>query len=291
MPELPEVEVTRRQIAPHLVGRTIRAVHCTRDSYFFLTPPATLKRRLTGRTVTALERAGKYLLAALDDGSRLMLHLGMTGQLFVEGSASLRLLSSTARASLPPEQQPGFTPDAHTHLRIAFRDDGPELRFRDVRKFGKVEWLAAGAESARLGKLGPDALEADGEHLFELSRGRRVAVKAWLLNQSVLAGVGNIYADEALFLSGVRPTRRAQSLTRRQCERIAENIRRVLQRSVETGGSSISDYINPDGNDGGYQDERKVYARAGEPCRVCGTAIRKVVIAQRGTHYCPRCQK
>jgi formamidopyrimidine-DNA glycosylase len=291
MPELPEVEVTRRKLAPNMVGRTIRAVHCTPDSYFFLTAPAELKRRLSGRAVTGLERAGKYLLAGLDDGSRLLLHLGMTGQLFVEGSSSPRLLSSTARATLPPERQPEFIPDTHTHLRLEFTDGGPEVRFRDVRKFGKVEWLAAGAECARLSKLGPDALEAAGAHLFQASRGRRVAVKAWLLDQSVLAGVGNIYADEALFLSGVRPTRRALSLTRAQCERIADNIRRVLQRSVETGGSSISDYVDPDGNDGGYQDERTVYARAGEPCPVCGTAIRKVVVAQRGTHYCPVCQK
>jgi formamidopyrimidine-DNA glycosylase len=291
MPELPEVEVTRRMIAPAMVDRTIASVFCTPQSYFFITPPRTLKRRLEGRRVTSLERAGKYLLATLDDNSRLLLHLGMTGQLFVQGASSLRLLSATARASLTPEQQAGFKPDAHTHLRISFSDDGPEVWFRDVRKFGKVEWLDAGAECARLACLGPDALKADGAHLYTVSRGRKVAAKALLLDQKVLAGVGNIYADEALFLSGIRPTRRAERLTRQDCARIADNIRKVMQRSIETGGSSISDYVNPYGSDGGYQDERKVYGLAGEPCRVCGTAIKRVVVGQRGTHYCPRCQK
>lgn len=291
MPELPEVEVTRRKLSPSLVGRTISAVHTTRPSYFFLTPPTELKRRLKGRAVGELRRFGKYLVAELDDGSRVLLHLGMTGQLFVQGSSSLRLLSSTSRASLQPEEQPAFKPDRHTHLRLAFADHGPEVWFRDTRKFGKVKWIAPGESDARLSKLGPDALEAAGDALHDASRRRGVTIKTLILNQAVLAGVGNIYADEALFLSGLRPTRKAGKLTRRDCDALAANIRKVLQRSIETGGSSISDYINPDGADGAYADERHVYGRKDEACKVCGTAIRRIVIGQRGTHFCPDCQR
>lgn len=290
MPELPEVEVTRRRIAPHLLGRRIRRLRTTRASYFFETPPARLRRALAERRATALERRGKYLLLALDDGARLLLHLGMTGQLFPEGASSLRLLSSSARAALTPERQRDFRPDAHTHLRFEFDDDGPQVYFRDVRKFGKVLWLAPGAEHPRLEKLGSDALDADGAALFAATRKRRVAIKSLLLDQSVLAGVGNIYADEALFRAGVRPTRAAFRVKRRECDAIADGVRCVLQRSIDTGGSSISDFVAPDGRDGRFQDERQVYARAGAPCRVCGTPIVRCVVGQRGTHYCRRCQ-
>ncbi|MDX1649094.1 MAG: DNA-formamidopyrimidine glycosylase family protein, partial [Myxococcota bacterium] len=209
MPELPEVEVTRRRIAPRLVGRTVRRVHTTADSYFFLTPPSRLRRGLAGRRVDALERRGKYLVARLDDGRRLLLHLGMTGQLFAGDVTSLRLLSAAARASLAPEAQAGFRPDAHTHLRLAFVDGGPEVLLRDVRKFGKVQLLAPGEPCERLDRLGGDALEVTGDALVAATRGRRVAIKTRLLDQAVVAGSGNIYADEALFLAGVRPSRRA----------------------------------------------------------------------------------
>lgn len=291
MPELPEVEVTRRQIEPRLVGRRVASLETTRPSYFFLTPPARLRRRLPGRTITALERKGKYLIAHLDDGARLLIHLGMTGQLFSAGAASVRLLSATARASLAPESQPDFEPDAHTHMVLRFADDGPVVFMRDVRKFGKVQLAEPGEDLERVAKLGRDALEVTGEHLFGASRKRTVAVKNLLLSQDVLAGVGNIYADEALFLAGVRPTRRALRVTRRECDALAESLRRVMQRSIETGGSSISDYVAPDGSDGAYQDERRVYARTGEPCSVCGEPIRRIVVGARGTHYCRRCQR
>jgi formamidopyrimidine-DNA glycosylase len=291
MPELPEVEVTRRKLAPSLVGRTMAAVHTTRPSYFFLTPPVELKRRLKGRVVGELRRLGKYMVAELDDGSRLLLHLGMTGQLFVQGSSSLRLLSSTSRASLAPEEQPAFKPDRHTHLRLAFADGGPEVWFRDTRKFGKVKWISAGESDARLDKLGPDALDAAGDALHAATRGRSAAVKTLIMDQATLAGVGNIYADEALFLSGIRPMRKAGKLSRKECDTLAANIRKVLQRSIETGGSSISDYIQPDGEDGAYWDERHVYGRTGEPCKVCGTIIKRIMIGQRSTHFCPSCQR
>jgi formamidopyrimidine-DNA glycosylase len=290
MPELPEVEVTRRQIAPLLVGRRIRSVRATAPSYLFLTPPGRVRRCLTGRAVASLARHGKYLVAELEDGSRLVVHLGMTGQLFSSLAVSPRLLSATARASLAPEAQAAFRPDQHTHLRFLFEDEGPEVYMRDVRKFGKVLWLAPGASDARLEKLGRDALEVDGSVLFRASRKKRVAIKAVLLDQGVIAGCGNIYADEALFHAGIRPGRAAGRVTAGECERIAACLRRVLQRSIETGGSSISDYVSPDGSDGGYQDERRVYARTGLPCLVCGAEIKRKVVAQRGTHYCPSCQ-
>jgi len=291
MPELPEVETTLRQIEPLLVGRRIERVETTADSYFFLTPPAKLRRVLVGKRVERLERAGKYLVAGFGCGSRLLLHLGMTGQLFSSDATSPRLLSASARAAIPPEAQFRFEPDEHTHLRIKLAGRGPEIYFRDVRKFGKVQWLEPGERSARLDRLGIDALRLTGELLFLANRGRRVAIKAMLLDQSICAGVGNIYADEALFLAGVRPGRAARRVTRVECEAIATQLRCVLERSIETGGSSINDYIAPDGSDGGYQDERRVYARTGEACRVCQTPITRKVIAQRSSHYCARCQK
>lgn len=291
MPELPEVEVTRRQIAPVLVGRTFARVRTTKPSYFFVTPPEQLKRGLEGRTVRALARRGKYLLADLDGGAQLLLHLGMTGQLFSSGVTSVRLLSAAARAALAPEQQRRFEPDLHTHLRISFADDGPEVFFRDVRKFGKVQLLAPGEPSERLAKLGVDALELTGSALFESTRGRVVTIKSLLLDQAVVAGAGNIYADEALFLASVRPMRRARAVKRDECERIADQLKRVLLRSIETGGSSISDYVSPEGIDGAYQDERCVYARTGEPCQKCGTKIKRIVIGQRSAHYCASCQR
>jgi formamidopyrimidine-DNA glycosylase len=292
MPELPEVEVTRRQLEPLLVGRTFSRVETTPASYFFLTPPERLRRALPGRRVDALERLGKYLIARLDDGQRLLLHLGMTGQLFGAGASSVRLLSSTAGASLTPERQAaGFAPDAHTHLRLRFADGGPDVFFRDVRKFGKVQLLAPGERSPRLELLGDDALAARGARLHEATRRRRAPVKAVLLDQSVLAGVGNIYADEALFLARVRPTRPALRLRRTECDALAAALRRVLLRSIATGGSSISDYVRPDGTDGGYQDERRAYGRTGEPCPRCRTPIRRLVIGARSSHFCPKCQR
>jgi len=290
MPELPEVEVTRRRIAPLLVGRRIAAIQTTRPSYVFVTPPRRLRAALPGRRVEGLERLGKYLLLRLDDESTLIIHLGMTGQLFSSQATSPRLLSATARASLDPESQATFRADAHTHLILEMEGSGADVYFRDVRKFGKLLWLSPGKGHPRLDRLGEDALKMDGPGLFAASRKRRTPIKALLLDQSVYAGVGNIYADEALFLAGVRPGRRAARLTRREADDLAAGVLRVLERSIETGGSSISDYVAPDGNDGGYQDERRVYARTGEPCHACGATIVRRVVAQRSAHYCPRCQ-
>jgi formamidopyrimidine-DNA glycosylase len=291
LPELLEVEVTRRRIAPVLVGRRFATVRTGAQSYFFLTPPARLRRELPGRRVLSLARLGKYLVARLDDGAQLLLHLGMTGQLFAEGARSPRLLSAARRAALAQGEQPSFRGDAHTHLRLAFEDGPPELWFRDVRKFGKVQLLAPGEPSTRLARLGTDALALRGDDLHRAARSRQVAVKTLLLDQSVVAGSGNIYADEALFLAGVRPTRRAGRLSRAECDAIAAALQGVMERAIESGGSSIQDFLGPDGSDGAYQDEHQVYGRAGKPCPRCGAALRRIVLGQRSAHFCARCQR
>jgi formamidopyrimidine-DNA glycosylase len=293
VPELPEVEVTRRELEPQLLGRVIERVQTTAPSYFFITPPATLRKRLAGRSGVGLSRHGKYLLLELDDGGRVLLHLGMTGQLFFTGGSSVRLLSALRGVTLAPERQAaeGFTPDSHTHLVLAFRDGGPSLVFRDVRKFGKVEFLRSGAKSPRLDKLGIDALLATGADLYAAASSRKIAVKSLLLDQSVLAGVGNIYADEALYLAAIHPKRSARRLRREDCDRLVAAVQRVMLRSIETGGSSISDYVRPMGERGSYQDERHVYGRSAEACLTCETPIRRIVLGQRSTHFCPECQR
>jgi formamidopyrimidine-DNA glycosylase len=292
VPELPEVEVTRRELAPQLIGRTIARVRTTAQSYFFITSPGVLRKRLAGRRGVSLTRFGKYLVLELDDGARVLLHLGMTGQLFFAGGESARLYSTLRGVTLAPEaQRERFEPDVHTHLVLDFADPGPSLFFRDVRKFGKVELLRSGAMSARLDKLGVDALAATGAVLAAAASGRRIAVKSLLLDQSVLAGVGNIYADEALFLAGIHPRRSARRLVRAECDALVAALQRVMLRSIETGGSSISDYVRPSGERGAYQDERRVYGRTTEGCGVCETPIRRIVLGQRSTHFCPTCQR
>jgi formamidopyrimidine-DNA glycosylase len=292
MPELPEVEVTRRRIGKLLVGRKIARVVTTKPSYFFLTSPQKLQQTLAGRTVLKLERHGKYLLARLDgDSATLLLHLGMTGQLFGEGARSIRLLRAPDRRSKATERPRGFTADEHTHLQLEFADGGPRVFFRDVRKFGKVLLIDAGQSDARLDKLGVDALKATGEQLFVAARVRKIPIKSLLLDQGVIAGIGNIYADEALFLASVSPRRVARRVDAAACAAIVAAAQQVMRRSIQTGGSSISDYVNPDGSDGGYQNERRVYGREDEPCPRCSTPIRRVVIATRSSHFCPACQK
>ncbi len=269
MPELPEVEVTRRRLEPRWVGHTIERVTVGPKSYFFVTPPSTLKRRLQGRTTTALSRHGKYLVAQLDDGSRLLCHLGMTGQLFAT-------------------EEPSAT-DPHVHLALSFASG--RLVFRDVRKFGKVEWIAPGGTSARLEKLGPDALAITPDELHARLRKRRIPIKTALLDQAVLAGVGNIYADEALFRASIRPTRVAARLSRAACVTLCEAIRAVMRSAIRAGGSTIADFRHPDGGSGAYQQNHLVYGKGGAPCPACGAELRRIVLSQRSTHFCVRCQK
>jgi formamidopyrimidine-DNA glycosylase len=289
MPELPEVEVIRLKLRRYFEGRCIARVRARRASQLFLTSPRLLQRQLVGRTAESLERVGKYLIARLDDGQRLVLHLGMTGQLFAVGTTRPAPLVRDRRRGGPDQPEP--TPDRHTHLRLGFADQGPEVWLRDVRRFGKVLLLPAGVGHRRLDRLGVDALSGSGEWLYRAARRRQVPVKTLLLDQSVLAGVGNIYADEALFASGIRPTKRACRLSRAQCELLVDAIRRLLLRSIELGGTTVSDFRDPDGGQGGYQQALRVYARTGQPCWRCHEPVQRVVLAQRSSHYCRRCQK
>lgn len=281
MPELPEVECCRRALLPIVRGRAIEDVKASASKHVFLTPPHEMARGLRGCRITGIDRKGKYLLFRLSKPSRtaqkpphgatLLVHLGMTGQLF-------------SRA---------YAPDKHVHMTMRLAGAKHLLYFRDARQFGKILLLAPKEEAsnARLEKLGVDGLEVRGEHLWRETRGRAAAIKALLLDQSSVAGVGNIYADEALFAAGVRPSRKAGRVTRDECERLAAAIRTVLTRAVELGGSSISDYIHPDGSPGYFQIEHRVYGRTGRPCVTCGAPIKRVVIGQRSAHWCATCQK
>ncbi|OQX68354.1 MAG: DNA-formamidopyrimidine glycosylase [Sorangiineae bacterium NIC37A_2] len=268
MPELPEVEVTRRQIARVLVGRRIETVWVASPSYFFVTPPAQLKKVLLGRVVKELGRTGKYLHAELDDASSLVVHLGMTGQ----WSAA------------------GLSRSDHIQFRLGL-DSGTELVFRDVRKFGKVEWVRPGGSSARLARLGPDALEIGLGPFYERLQSRAIPMKSALLDQSILAGVGNIYADEALYQARIVPTRRARDVTRAEAATLLRAIRSILRASIRGGGSTINDYLQPDGELGGFQNWHKVYGKGGAPCPRCKTVLSRVVLGGRSTHFCARCQR
>lgn len=292
MPELPEVEVTRRRIEPLLVGRRIVRVRTTRNSTFFLTHPEQVVRGLSGRAAVRVDRLGKYLVVTLDNQARLILHLGMSGQLFSSEARSPRLLRASARAvSIDDPAGTVFVPDMHTHLELAFADAGPKVMLRDVRKLGKCALRGPEESEARLERLGPDALDVEGHYLFAATRRRKTAVKSTLLDQKVLAGVGNIYADEALCRAGIRPQRPAARLTQRECRDLAASIRRVLRQAIAAGGSSIDDYLLPDGSDGQFARRCRVYGRTGQPCRRCGQAIERIVLAQRSAHFCPECQR
>lgn len=283
MPELPEVEITRRELHPHLVGRQICEVLTSRRSYFFLTPPATLRKKLAERTVVALGRHGKYLLARLDDASTLLLHLGMTGRIFPHEPPDEAQADGAGR-------NPGTLPE-HTHVCLRFADSGPDVHFRDVRKFGKIKWIAPHAKEPRIEQLGVDALSARAEDLRHAAQKRRTPIKTLLLDQGVLAGVGNIYADEALFLARVRPTRSARRVTATECALIVDAAQQVMLRAIEAGGSTLRDFAAPSGQSGRYQQQHLVYGHTAEPCSTCGTVIRRIVIATRSSHYCPACQK
>lgn len=269
MPELPEVETTRRSLLADVVGARIAAV-AVRERRLRRPIAADFGRQLRGRRIAAIERRGKYLLFALDDGRVLLVHLGMSG--------SLCLTAATA----PPAR--------HDHVAIAL-DSGCQLVFNDPRRFGLMR---VGRREAldELRALGADPLAAAPtlDQWRALTR-RRAPIKSVLMDQRLLGGVGNIYANEALFAAGVRPRRRAASLTRAELARLAAALRAVLERAVALGGSSISDYRDGNGNPGYFQIHHAVYDRGGQPCGRCGTAIKRIVVGGRGTFYCPRCQQ
>jgi formamidopyrimidine-DNA glycosylase len=270
VPELPEVETIARGLGPELAGRTVAAV-AVHERRLRVTLARDFGARLTGRTFGRMERTGKYLRTPLDDGRVWVVHLGMTGRLTLAGPHRLPLL--------------------HDHVTIGL-DDGRTVVYNDPRRFGRLDVVAA-ADVPRIVGPGLDALDATltGAWLFGRSRARRTSVKALLMDQRQIAGLGNIYVSELLFRAGVRPRRRAARLSRADCERVVAAMRAVLDDALARGGSSISDYRDAFDNSGSFQDHHAVYDRAGEPCRTCGTPIKSHVIVGRSTFYCPTCQR
>ena len=271
MPELPEVETTLRGIAPHLSQRRVTDV-VIRSPKLRWPIPGNLARMLRGQIVRGLRRRAKYLLIEFDRGT-LILHLGMSG--------SLRILP----AGTPAEK--------HDHFDLVL-DDGRLLRLRDPRRFGAVLWHEGDvAQHPLLASLGPEPLEQDfnGEYLHRATRSRSAAIKLAIMDSHLVVGVGNIYANEALFRAGLRPQLAADKLSLPRCQRLAQCIKEVLLEAITQGGSTLRDFVHSDGSSGYFQQTYFVYGRTGEPCRVCGSPIRQVRQGQRSTFYCPVCQK
>lgn len=284
MPELPEVETIANGVDRRVRGDSIVSVWFSNYKEPFKTPPEEMAQALTGMRIARVYRVGKHIVADLEparsqrrpESSRKarspharfqwIVHLGMTG----------RLLVSAPEAPLP----------AHTHavLRLA---SGRELRFVDARRFGRLALHTSGAFTGP----GREPLTISAADLAALFRGRKLSIKAALLNQSLLHGVGNIYADESLFRAKIRPTRKAGWLTHEQIGRLRTGLQTVLKSAIRAGGSSVSDYVDADGEAGFFQIQHRVYGREGQPCRVCGTPIRRIVVAGRSAHFCPHCQK
>ncbi|MGH8713770.1 MAG: bifunctional DNA-formamidopyrimidine glycosylase/DNA-(apurinic or apyrimidinic site) lyase [Casimicrobiaceae bacterium] len=270
MPELPEVETTRRGVAPHVERQKVTAVRVY-DRRLRWPVPRDLSRRLVGRTVDRVERRSKYLLFRLGTDT-LIVHFGMTGSLRVYRAAPARR--------------------THDHIDLEF-DNGVVLRYHDPRRFGAMLWWpAAAGEHPLLAALGPEPFSPgfDAAYLFAATRGRRTAIKLALMDNHVVVGAGNIYANEALFRAGIRPTRAANRLSRPRLARLVEAVRETLAAAIAKGGSTLRDYVDSDGAAGYFQLEYNVYGREGLPCRVCGGAIGATRQGGRATYYCRRCQ-
>jgi formamidopyrimidine-DNA glycosylase len=270
MPELPEVETVARSLRPQLTGRRITAVRNTWPRHIDRPSITEFTERIRTRTVMDVSRRGKFLLFPLDNSEMLIIHLRMSGHLAV----------------VEPDRQA----DKHTHTIFAL-DDGQELRFRDTRKFGRV-YLVSDPDEV-LGSLGPEPLENEftAELLVEIMRGRKRVLKPFLLDQTMIAGIGNIYADEALFYAGLHPKRKTDSLNDGDIARLHEGIQHVLRLGIEREGASISTYLKPDGEKGDMQQDVRVFRRTGEPCFVCGEPVQRIVLGGRSTHFCAICQK
>ncbi len=267
MPELPEVETLARELRPHVDGRRIERVILYWPGSVALPSPRAFIQRMEGRTIQGIRRRGKFLWFVLDEGAWLV-HLKMTGRLFV---------------------LPAPTPDAHARADFLM-DDGRVLRFHDLRKFGRLYW--APDPERILGALGPEPLDPQfrPEDLARRLAGRRGRLKALLLNQSVIAGIGNIYADEALWRAGLHPMRPASSLTPQEIHRLWKGIRAALRAGLRHHGTTIQWYRRPDGGSGEHQRYLRVYGRAGQPCVRCGTPIARQTLHGRSTYFCPACQ-
>jgi len=270
MPELPEVETVVRALRQPLIGQTITAVRNNWPRHIGTPALNELRARIQGCTVEAIHRRAKYLVFSLSQGETLIVHLKMSGHLAVVDK------------NIPA--------DKHVHT-IFELDNGQELRFRDTRKFGRV-YLVNDPDQI-LGKLGPEPLEANftPEVLQERLNGRTRAIKPLLLDQQLIAGVGNIYADEALFYARLRPTRPANTLSQHEFKALHGAIQKVLQLGIEREGASINLYVKPDGSKGDMQNAVAVFRRTGDPCYECGRPIERIVLGGRSTHFCSHCQK
>ncbi len=271
MPELPEVETTCRGIASHITGQQIsRVIVRNRNLRWPITHK--LEETLTGQTINRVERRAKYLLLGTESGT-LILHLGMSG--------SLRIVN----AVVPPEK--------HDHVDLVFKHY-KTLRFTDPRRFGRLPWTSRPPANHRLLRgLGVEPLgdELSGDYLYEHSRGRKVAVKHFIMDSHIVVGIGNIYAAEALFMAGINPKRAAGRISRQKYELLAEVTREVLNDSITLGGTTLRDFVNGEGKPGYFKQHLNVYDKAGEPCISCRVPIKETRQGQRSTFYCPKCQK
>ncbi len=270
MPELPEVETTRRGIARHVTGRTVKQV-VVRNPHLRRPVPGRLQRELPGQVFTAVERRGKYLLLRAGTGT-VLVHLGMSGVLWV----------------IDARVQPG----KHDHVDFVL-SGGRCLRFTDPRRFGLVLWTRGDPlRHPLLRHLGPEPLgdAFDGGYLYARSRGRRVAVKAFIMDARVVVGAGNIYANEALFAAGIDPRRAAGRISQQRYERLAACVKGILRQAIDQGGTTLRDFSDSEGRPGYFAQELMVYGREGKPCQKCGTTLRRISQGQRSTWYCPRCQ-
>jgi formamidopyrimidine-DNA glycosylase len=271
MPELPEVETTRRGIEPHLCGQMIQRL-IVRQPRLRWPVPGQLARRVKRARIGEIARRAKYLLISIDNGT-LLIHLGMSG--------SLRIIKDNT------------PPGPHDHIDLVL-ENGARLRFRDPRRFGAWLWTAAPPEThPLLNSLGPEPLSStfNADYLHRLARGRKRAIKSLLMDSHAVAGVGNIYANEALFLSGIHPARPAGRISQQRYDKLVTALKRVLNDAIRQGGTTLRDFTSGDGKPGYFQQSLSVYARQGKPCPVCTTPIRETRNAQRSTFYCPRCQR
>lgn len=282
MPELPEVETIRRGLEKRIIGLKIQQVSVLCEKSFIGDPDCVL-----GRKVTALRRFGKALIIDLNDNLSLMVHLRMTGQLIFDPISADRFA-----AGHPSENFVASLPNQQTRVVIEF--DAGTLYFNDQRKFGFIKLIATNEveEDSFIKKLAKEPWQMTPEEFYEkLQKHQNSLIKAVILDQSVIAGLGNIYADESLFMSHVHPERRAGSLTKAEATKLLESAREVMTRSIESGGSTMATYVRADGSRGNYLEKfAQVFRREGQPCPKCGTEIIKTRVAGRGTHICPTCQ-
>ncbi|MEZ5502070.1 MAG: bifunctional DNA-formamidopyrimidine glycosylase/DNA-(apurinic or apyrimidinic site) lyase [Halioglobus sp.] len=270
MPELPEVETTRRGVEPHCLGRLVTGV-VVREPRLRWPVPEQLPLLLPGQTIRAVERRAKYLLFHTAAGAALV-HLGMSG--------SLRMVA----ADTPPLR--------HDHVDVLLAT-GACMRYHDPRRFGCFLWIAPGDTHPLLADLGPEPLSQafDGQLLYRLSRGRKAPVKGFIMDAKIVVGVGNIYANEALFLAGIRPDRAAGRISMARYQRLADAIKQVLTTAITQGGTTLRDFVGGDGRPGYFAQQLRVYGRAGLPCKVCGTLLQERRLGQRSSVHCVTCQR